>query len=423
MRFKGKYIAMISLILILISKSDLKQASESVLVTPVPQTNPVVKALANEYDQYFTERMKSSYIPGAALCIIKDDKIIHIKGYGFKDIDTKDSVGVHTVFRLGSVSKSLTATLTGILVEDSLIDWHNTVKSYLPGFKLRSEHSTHSLEVRHILSHTTGLVRHAYTNLIEDGRALEDMVPALSNVNLIGPPGTVYSYQNLAFSLIEPIVESVTEMSFEDVIREHMFKPMNMKDASASYESIQNNPDVAFPHYNHRGKLRKSKITRKYYNAAPAGGINASIWDMANFMIAATGQKPWIIEQSTLDELYTPQINTYIRYKYFGGWPKMKKSFYGLGFRILEYGNKKVVYHGGYVNGYKTGMAILPEDNIGICILSNYSGSLTNRGIRDFIDMYIDYERQIKSFEAQNSQDLITQTVFPERIQHRLPPQ
>ena len=422
MRFKGKYIAMISLVLILISKSDIKQASESVLVTPEPQINPIVEALANEYDQYFTEKMKSRYVPGAAVCIIKDDKIVHIKGYGIKDIDTKDSVGIHTVFRLGSVSKSIAATLTGILVEDSLIDFHNTIKSYLPDFKLKSENSTYNLEVRHILSHTTGLVRHAYTNYIEDGWSLEDMIPALSSVNLIGPPGTVYSYQNLAFSLIEPIIESVTDMDYEAALTERLFKPLNMKDASASYESIQKNTDVAYPHYNYRGQLKKAKITRKYYNATPSGGINASIWDMANFLISATGHKPWIISQATLDELYTPQINTYIRYKYFGGWPKMRRSYYGLGFRVLEYANKKVVYHGGYVNGYKTGMAFLPEDNIGICILTNYSGSLANRGIRDFIDMYINYEKYIKDFDQLPDEHLITRNVFTERIQHSIPP-
>jgi beta-lactamase class C len=423
MRLKGKYIAIFSLVLVLISKSDLKQASESVLITPEPQINPILKAFTNEYDHYFTERMKSRHIPGAAVCIIKDDKIVHIKGYGIKDIDTMDSVGIHTVFRLGSVSKSIAATLAGILVEDSLIDWHNTVKSYLPDFKLKSENSTYTLEVRHILSHSTGLIRHAYTNYIEDGGELEDMIQALSNVNMIGPPGTVYSYQNLAFSLIEPIVESVTDMDYETVLTERLFKPMNMKNASASYESIQNNPDVAYPHYYHRGQLKKSRITRKYYNAAPSGGINASIWDMANFMIAATGHKPWIIGQSTLDELYTPQINTYIRYKYFGGWPKMRRSYYGLGFRILEYANKKVVYHGGFVNGYKTGMAFLPEDNIGICILTNHSGSLANRGIRDFIDMYINYDKYIKDFDHQPAQEIYTHNVFSERLQHSIPPQ
>jgi beta-lactamase class C len=422
MRLRRKYIVFFILILIFVSISDIKQARETPLAEPATQLNPIVKALANEYDTYFEERMQSQYIPGAAVCIIKDDRIVLIKGYGVKDISTMDSVGINTVFRIGSVSKSIAATLTGILVEDSLIDWNNSVKSYLPEFKLISETSTYNMEVRHILSHTTGLIRHAYTNYIEDGKSLEEMTSALSEVNIMGPPGTIYSYQNLAYSLIEPIVESVTDMEYEEVLIERMFKPMNMKNASASYEAIKQNPDVAYPHYYSRGRLRKSNISRKYYNAAPAGGINASIWDMANFLISVTGHKPWIVDQPTLDKLFSPQISTYIKYKYFGGWPKMRRSYYGLGFRILDYANKKVVYHGGFVNGYKAGMAFLPDENIGICILTNYSGSLANRGIRDFIDMYIKYDEYISDFDNISAVNQLRPHAIPSRIQHSIPP-
>lgn len=251
---------------------------------------------------------------------------------------------------------------------------------------------------------------------------MEFMMPALANVNLIGPPGKIYSYQNLAYSLIQPIVESLTESDYESVLRERLFTPMNMKNASASYAGITRDSDVAFPHYYYRGNLRRGRITEKYYNAIPSGGINASIWDMANFMISITGHKPWVIDPATLEQLYKPVVPTYIKYKYFGGWPKMRKSYYGMGFRILEYDNKRVVYHGGYVNGYRTGMAILPDDNIGICILTNYSGSLANRGIRDFIDMYITYEDYINDFNDIPLVELLKPTPIPERRQHHSVP-
>jgi beta-lactamase class C len=423
MSWKRKYTVFFSLILIFVSISDIKQASETALTTPAPEISPIIKALSLEYDQYIEEKMQRGYIPGAAVCIIKDDKIVHLKGYGIKDINSHDSIGIHTVFRLGSVSKSIAATLTGILVEDSLLNWDNHIKSYLPEFRLKSESSTNSLKIKHILSHTTGLIRHSYTNYIEQCKPLEEMIPALSNVNLIGAPGTVYSYQNLAFGLIEPIVEQVTGLEYEDALVERLFKPMNMRNSSASYEAIIQNRDVAYPHYYYRGKLKKSRISRKYYNAAPAGGINASIWDMANYMISITGHKPWVISQATLNELYSPKIPTYIKYNYFGSWPKMRYSYYGLGFRILEYENKKVVYHGGYVNGYRTGMAFLPDDNIGICILTNYSGNLANKGIRDFIDMYINYEEYIKDYDNITKVNQVASHTIPERMHISIPPQ
>jgi len=423
MRLKRKHIVFLSLTFLFIALSDIKQARETALSTPTVQVNPFVKALALEYDAYFRDKMSSKRIPGAAVCIIKDGKIVHIKGYGIKDISSKDSVGIHTVFRLGSVSKSISAALTGILVEDSLLNWDRTVKSYLPDFRLKSQNSTDNLKIRHLLSHTTGLIRHSYTNYIEDGKSLEEMIPELSKVNLIGPAGSVYSYQNLAYSVIDPIIESSLGTDFEQTLVEKMFRPMNMKNSSASYEGIINNPDIAYPHYYYKGRLKKARITKKYYNAAPAGGVNASIWDMANFMIAMTGNQPWIIDPGTIDALFTPQVDTYIKYQYFGGWPKMKKSYYGLGFRILDYGNQKVVYHGGYVNGYKSGMAILPEENLGICILTNYSGNLANRGIRDFIDMYIENEQHIKDYENIPVVKNIKPSFMQERPLHSVPPQ
>ena len=422
MKLKRKYSIILGLILIFISISDIKQAREANLVMQVSQINPFLHELVMEYDRYFRDQTESKYVPGAAVCIIKDDKIIHMQGYGIRDITTMDSVGINTVFRLGSVSKSIAATFAGMLVEDQLIDWEDPVKMYIPEFKLKSENSTNSLEIKHLLSHTTGLIRHTYTNYIEDGKQLDDMISALDNVSLIGSPGKIYSYQNLAYGLIQPIVESVTGMDYETALTEKMFKPMNMKNASASYEAISENPDVAFPHYYYKGRLKKSGITHKYYNAIAAGGINASIWDMANFMIAITGQKPWLINETTLHDLYTPLVRTHIKYQYFGGWPKMKRSYYGLGFRILEYDTKIVAYHGGYVNGYRAGMAIIPEDNVGICILTNYSGNLANRGIRDFIDLYLNYEGSIRDYENTMVAEYIGPKGLPSRSSHSIPP-
>lgn len=139
-------------------------------------------------------------------------------------------------------------------------------------------------------------------------------------------------------------------------------------------------------------------------------------------MIAITGQKPWLIDRNTLNDLYTPMVRTHIKYQYFGGWPKVKRSYYGLGFRILNYGDKTVVYHGGYVNGYRAGMAIIPEDNIGICILTNYSGNLANRGIRDFMDLYLKFEEHIKEYDNMLMAEFSEPDQFPARMWHSIPP-
>lgn len=419
MSFKSKIILFTSLILIFVSISRVEHAREITIIEPTTKPNPFLADLSSSFNEYMNEKVGKINVPGAAVCIVKDNQIILLEGYGYKDINTHDSVGIHTVFRLGSVSKSLTSTLAGMLVEDKIISWDDPIQSILPEFNLQLESTTESLTVKHVLSHTTGLIRHAYTNLIEEGKSLDDMLLALSDVHLIGPVGMHYSYQNVAYSVIEKVMAESTGKSFEQLLDEQLFLQMNMKNSSASYEGIVSNIDHASPHYYSRGALRKSKVSKKYYNAAPAGGINSSISDMANLMMGLTGNKPWAIKSETLDSLYAPQIRTYIKYKYFSSWPKMKKAHYGMGFRVLEYDDKNVIYHGGYVNGYRSGIALIPEDNIGICILTNYPGNLAHTGIRDFLNMYLENSEMIDSWQEKSDllvEDLQPTIKFPEEL-------
>ena len=133
-----------------------------------------------------------------------------------KEEGRKDPIDVHTAFRLASVSKSVTASLAGILVEDSVFSWDDPVVKFLPEFKLKSEEQTKALTIRHLLSHTTGLPYHAYTNLIEEGDSLTTMMNLLADVDMVGSVGNVYSYQNVAFSIIAEVVKAATGNTFED---------------------------------------------------------------------------------------------------------------------------------------------------------------------------------------------------------------
>ena len=235
MSLKSKIILFTSLILIFISISRVEHAREITIIEPASIPNPFLLSLSASFDEYMNEKVSKINVPGAAVCIVKDNKIILLEGYGYRDINTRDSVGINTIFRLGSVSKSLTSTLAGMLVEDDIISWDDPIKSILPDFNLQSQSTSESLTVKHVLSHTTGLIRHAYTNLIEEGKSLDDMMLALSDVHLIGPVGVHYSYQNVAYSIIEKVMAASTGKSFEQLLDEKLFLLMNMKNSSASY--------------------------------------------------------------------------------------------------------------------------------------------------------------------------------------------
>lgn len=365
----------------------------------VVKINPKLQQLMQEYEDELKLLRLFSKTPGAAIAVVKDSTIVYLKGFGVKQAGTKDSINVNTVFRLASVSKCFASFLAGILVEENKINWDDPVVRYLPDFQLHSPEQTRQLTLRHVLSHSTGLPFHAYTNLVEAGLPLNDMLARLRDVPLISKPGELYSYQNVAYSLIGEAIKSATDKSYEGWMIEKVFAPLNMSDASIDYFSMVTNKNIAKPHLPRRNGWRSVRITNTYYNVSPAGGINASISDMANWMIALLGHRPDVISAATLDTLYKPSIQAPSKNRNYGRLHRLSDTYYGLGWRILHYPDDTLVYHGGYVNGYRSEVAVNQRDNIAICILANAPGELPDNGIPLFFDLYKKHRDAINQWE------------------------
>jgi beta-lactamase class C len=361
----------------------------------LPVHYPVLDAFVSEFNEMAMEMFADSKAPGAAIAIVKDGRIIYGEGFGVKKVGEDEPVDVHTTFRIASVSKTFAGTLTGMLVQDGWLNWDDKVNKYLPEFRLQNPEFTQKLEVKHILSQSTGLIQHAYTNFIEDGKDQHDMITALSEVQLMTEPGKLFSYQNVVYSTIEPILYAATGKDFGTLLKEEIFGPLKMRDASTDYESMMATDNKAWPNFARFSGWASGRISPTYYNVLSAGGINASISDMANYMIALTGHRPEIISQSVLDNIYEPQIDTNIRWKYFSRWKDYKKSYYGLGWRIVDYGDDRIAYHGGYVNGYRSQLAINTNEDIGICILTNSPSNFSSKLVPAFLDLYNEYRERI----------------------------
>ncbi len=343
----------------------------------------------DEFEQSFTEGLIAKQIPGAAVAIVKDGRVVYQKGFGVKEAGNPEKVDEHTVFRLGSVSKGFASVLTGLFVEEGLVRWDYPVSKYLEEFKLNDPEQTNRVQVRHLLSHTSGLPRHAYTNLVEDGLTLDRIIPRLERVPLIAKEGDQLSYQNAAYSAIEKVLEFQTNTDFNSLLHERLFSPLGMEYSSASYDSIRNSGNVALPHVYYsraRGRVPIS-ISRKYYNAVSSGGINASASDMGEWLLLLTGHQPGVISKETLEDIYTPFVTMNNR-RYSRHWVGVNKSHYAMGWRVLDNHGQKIVYHGGYVNGYRSEIAFAPEDGIGICILINTSSSYPLTVIPDVFEYF-----------------------------------
>ncbi len=361
--------------------------------------NPYLQEFTKDYIKQFETILEETNTPGAGLVILKGEEILHVSGYGTKAIHSTDPVDIHTVFRIGSLSKGFAAVLAGILVEKGQLKWTDKVQEYVPEFVLKDEAQAKRVNLIHLLSQSSGLPYHAYTNLVEAGLDVRNIASQLKTVPLISKEGEVYAYQNAAYSLIGTILEEVTQQSISQIFKKELFRPLNTLNTSTDYNSLVNDDNLALPHAGGNGNWRNRKISKKYYNAIPAGGVNASISDMGEWLKLLIGNRPDIISQKTLDEIFQPRINTRNRNRYFRNWTMVDEAYYGLGWRILMNEQDTFIYHGGFVNGYRGEILIDPKEKLGICVLANAPSKLPNRSIPSFLKIYATHRDSIHAWE------------------------
>jgi len=372
---------------------------DPVQVIPVFKTQGEV--FIDNFEAFFETQLRNSGVPGAAVVIVKDTSIVFIKGFGVKEANSNDPIDENTVFRIGSLSKGFTGILAGKLVEQGHLNWEDKVVDYIPHFTLADKEQAQRITIKNILSHTTGLGRHSYTNLIEDGMNMEDIIPKFSTVKVYGKEGEFYAYQNAAFAMIEGIVPAKTNKSYPELLKSEIFDPIGMTNASASYEDLLENSNKAIPHrWSRKNTAYYSfPINTKYYNAVSAGGINASIADMGNWINAMLGNRPDIISTQVLDSVFHPRVNIYERRQY-RRWEGFEEANYSMGWRNIKLADKNLMYHSGYVNEYISQIAIDRERKIGICILANAPDSTIRRALPEFLKNYEQLEDTAVNFSS-----------------------
>lgn len=365
--------------------------------TIVSKEDDSLKTFLKHYEKFFKANFNPSECPGAALVIVKDSTVLFKKGFGVKNMHTQDAVDENTVFRIASLSKGVTAVLAGNMVDQGELEWRQKVKESVSQFDLRDKQQANRLRVEHLLSHTGGFYKYTNTRLIHKGLPLNRIVAAFRSTGVITREGTDYAYQNAAFSIVEKVMEKATGKRFDELLKERLFVPLGMRNASSSYEEIKANSNVALPHkWNHYSKKYSlAKLHKNYYNVAAAGGINASISDMGEYLIALLGHRPDVVSKKSLKEIFRPVICTSDADTYVNLWEGVTDSFYAKGWRVLEYNGRTIMYHGGNVNQYKGQLLIDPENGIAVCALFNGPNTYNGAVIPTFLNYY-DFYKEIK---------------------------
>ncbi len=392
------YLILIVLILVAVafkyqSFGDKKTAeTEKEFIPEKPEINYAIEIqdALSKYDSLLSNELKETGTVGAAVVITYKNQIALLKCFGVTKSGENNPVNENTVFRLASVSKTITGVLAGILADEKVLDLDDKIIDYLPGFKLKDPASTNSLTIRNVLSHTSGLIPHAYDNLIEEHVPFETVLTRLSDVEIAAPPGQIYGYQNVMFSIYDSIAAIKTAKSFGEIMNEKVFQPFNMKTASVGFEAFENNNNKAYPHYGGNGKYRTLRLNNRYYTTAPAAGINASIADLSNFLLALLDNESNQINNNIREIVFTPQVVSPLKRNYFRHWKNVRSKQYAIGWRVVDYKNRNVAYHGGYVQGYRAEIALCFDENIGIAFLSNSPNSVGTKTVPSFLDLFFE---------------------------------
>jgi beta-lactamase class C len=361
------------------------------LIASTEQAPPEIEPVIREFDSIISSEIQLSGTVGAALAVTFKDRIALLKCYGVRKAGENDSINVHTVFRLASVSKSLSGTLAGILAEKNIISLDDKIVDYLPEFKLKKNENTQNLTIRNVLSHTSGLIPHSYDNYAELKTPMQKIIPMLEQVSILAPPGEKYDYQNIMFSLLDTVLVEKLQKPFDSIIQENVFTPFGMADASTGFAKFENNANKAYPHSGGNGKYYPIKMNDRYYTALPAAGINASIFDLARFLLQFTSDNQASVNSNVKNIIFEPQVVSPLSRSYLSYWDKVDSKEYALGWRIVEYKGRTVAYHGGYVNGYKTEIAYCDREDIGIAYLTNSPNSVASASVPTLLNLLFEF--------------------------------
>ncbi len=347
-------------------------AGQPAATTSTPTREPSFTADARAVDALAQQVVERTHIPGMAMAIVQGDKILVLKGYGVTDARSGEPVTPNTVFRLASLSKAFAGTLAGLLVEDGSLNWNMRVADQLPAFKLADLQDTQSLTVRDILSQRAGLTHNTYDRDLESDIPFELLVQRLAQAPLACAPGDCYAYQNVAFSLIGDIVFAVTGDFYSHQVEKRIFHPLGMYDSSYGREALEASPSWARPHVRGAGGWAPIRPQEAYYRIPPAAGVNTSIHDMTQWLIAQMGHRPDVLSPAVLADVHSPQVPTPDQ-MHGSPWrrERISSASYATGWRIFDYAGHTLVFHGGAVRGYRSEIAFLPDRDVGAVLLWN----------------------------------------------------
>lgn len=327
----------------------------------------------------FIEQHREEWeVPGCAVAVVKGDEILLNEGFGLRNRDEGLPVTPTTLFAIGSTTKAFTAATLGAMVDDGLIEWDKPVREYIPGFRLHDAVATERIAPRDLLSHRTGLPRHEFAWMAHPERTRADLVSRLRHLPPSKDIRQVFQYCNLGYVTAGYLVERATGMTWEEYVATRLLKPLGMDRTNFSVFVSQRDDNFSKP-YERRGEAVVEIPFRVIDHTGPAGSINSSTTDMIAWLrVNLNGGRAGdaqVIAPETLRAMQSPQM-VYPESRTF---PEVFHFAYGLGWLIGHYRGYRLVEHGGGIDGFLTELMLLPEQGVGVVVLTNSTSGVLGR--------------------------------------------
>jgi CubicO group peptidase (beta-lactamase class C family) len=376
-----------------------------------------LEARLKEIDEYAARAGRDWQVPGFAVAVVKDDRVVFARGYGVREMGKAGQVDADTLFAIASNSKAFTSAALAVLVDEGKLRWDDPVTKHLPYFQLSDAYVTREMTVRDLLSHRSGLATFAGDLLwFESTYPRDEIIRRARHLKPTSSFRSRYGYQNIMFLAAGEIVPAVTGQSWDDFVRERFFAPLGMTRTNTRHADLMRAANVATPHNELDGRLRVIRYDN-VDNAGGAAAINSSVKDMAQWLRlqlnrGTLGEKKFF-SAARSREMWTPHTIA-------GGTSEAGEKFnptthfnlYGLGWALNDYQGRLVVSHGGGLDGMISRVAMMPEEKLGLVVLTNSETPLSNvlsnkifdtfLGVarRDWSADYLARSRQAKEAEA-----------------------
>lgn len=328
-----------------------------------------------EVDELVERTLKTFDVPGIAVSIVKDGKVIHSKGYGVRTLGSAEKIDENTLFGIASNSKAFTAATLGILVDEGKLKWDDKVIDYIPEFRMYSPYVTEEFTIKDLLTHRSGLGLGAGDLMFWPGQNDFKMKDIIHNLRYLKPVSgfrTKYDYDNLLYMVAGEVVARVSGKPWEEFVEERIMLPLGMTKSASSYNRLKDKSNVIGAHAVVDGKVKVIERDRFEFGNS-AAGVNSSINDMSKWVIMLLqhgkyGDGKQLFSENVLEEMWTPQTIIPVRSP---GIYNTHFNSYGLGWNLSDVMGYKQASHTGFVAGMVTQVTLIPELNLGIIVLTN----------------------------------------------------